>query len=351
MACPLVPLAEIPTIALLYKLRHLLPASSPRVQPSKAFNDTISLIRSDITKLQVDCIVNAANKSLLGGGGVDGAIHRAAGPELLQECEALDGCDTGDAKITSAHDLPCKKIIHAVGPIYGLELRRGRKRPESLLRSCYRRSLELAVENNMKSIAFSAISTGVYGYPSEAAARAVLDETRKFMEQPDNIGKFERIIFCNFEHKDEVAYEEITPLFFPPEDQVPSASSDLGPQSESDGESSKSAEILAAKLPDPPTVDPALDGQPETKKQKVNTGHTDQSSKSYFEDFSIKSDDDWEEVDGSEDGRTEKLDDEPVQVDSPSSENDVQSVQSVQSSGIIEMDGSHMSDSLLAKDW
>ena len=106
--------------------------------------------------------------------------------------------------------------------------------------------------------------------------------------------------------------------------------------------------MLAAKLPDPPTVDPSLDGEPETKKQKVDADHADQSSKSYFEDFSIKSDDDWEEVDKSEDGRTEKLDDEPVQVDSPSSENDVQSVQS---SGIIEMDDSHMSESLLAKDW
>ena len=203
-------LSEIPTATLLYKLQRLVPASNPLAQPCQPFNDIISSIRSDITKLQVDCIVNAANSSLLGGGGVDGAIHRAAGPQLVKECRQLNGCETGDAKITDAYELPCKKVIHTVGPVYGVELKEGADRPESLLRSCYRRSLELAVENKMKSIAFSGISTGVYGYPRADAANAVLDEVRKFLEGP-NIGKLERVVFCNFSEKDEETYEETIP--------------------------------------------------------------------------------------------------------------------------------------------
>lgn len=206
----LIPLSEIPTASLLYKLNRLTPAAAS-TSHSQAFNDTISLIRNDITKLQVDCIVNAANESLLGGGGVDGAIHRAAGRDLVKECRTLDGCKTGNAKITSAYNLPCKRVIHTVGPVYDVELARGSNRPEDLLRGCYRHSLELAAENDMKSIAFAAISTGVYGYPSEDAAQAALDEARKFLENPNNIGKLEKIVFCNFERKDEVAYEKSIP--------------------------------------------------------------------------------------------------------------------------------------------
>ncbi|KAJ5106028.1 hypothetical protein NUU61_003375 [Penicillium alfredii] len=226
MASPIISLSEIPTASLLYKLNKLVPAPTTLATPSQPLNNTISLIRSDITKLQVDCIVNAANESLLGGGGVDGAIHRRAGPALLEECRTLDGCNTGDAKITAAYDLPCQRVIHTVGPIYFAEMRKHPGRPEELLRACYRRSLELAVENNMKSIAFAAISTGVYGYPSEKAAHAASDEVRKFLERSGNIGKLERVIFCNFELKDERSYERVLPQYFPP------TKRDLSPEDE-----------------------------------------------------------------------------------------------------------------------
>ena len=208
---PTLPLAEIPTISLLYKLKHLVPSTnSVASTPNQHLNNTISLLRHDITKLDVDCIVNAANESLLGGGGVDGAIHRAAGPGLLQECRTLDGCETGDAKITDAYRLPCKKVIHAVGPVYWSAKRQQPGLQDTLLRGCYRKSLEIAVQNGMKSIAFSALSTGVYGYPSNEAAEAALGEVKSFLDK-DEGQKLDRVVFITFEMKDVNAYNDYIP--------------------------------------------------------------------------------------------------------------------------------------------
>jgi len=200
-------LSDIPNLTLLYKLNRLVPTTST-FTANQSYNDKISLIRADITHLHVDAIVNAANNSLLGGGGVDGAIHRAAGPELYTECETLDGCATGDAKITNAYRLPCRKVIHAVGPVYHVTKRQGKH--TELLQGCYRRSLELAAENGCKSVAFSALSTGVYGYPSGEAAETAIGEVRRFLESGRG-ERLERVVFCNFMEKDERAYEKWLP--------------------------------------------------------------------------------------------------------------------------------------------
>ncbi len=162
----------------------------------------IEIVRGDITKLDVDAIVNAANTTLLGGGGVDGAIHRAAGPELLAECQTLGGCRPGEAKITRGYRLPARHVIHTVGPIW-----RGGKRGEpETLANCYRSSLQIAVENGIKTIAFPAISCGAYGYPIPDAAQIAVKTTRDFLGSADDIDK---VIFALWDEGAYDAYREL----------------------------------------------------------------------------------------------------------------------------------------------
>lgn len=166
----------------------------------------LEISRENIVKLTVDAIVNAANTSLLGGGGVDGAIHRAAGPELVAECRTLHGCKTGEAKITRGYRLPAKFVIHTPGPVWN----GGHKGEPEKLAGCYRRSLELALANDCHTVAFSAISCGIYGYPLEPAAAVATHEVAAFL-RAQKAGTFKRIIFCCFDPEVATVYAQILP--------------------------------------------------------------------------------------------------------------------------------------------
>ncbi|XP_070103622.1 ADP-ribose glycohydrolase MACROD2 isoform X8 [Equus caballus] len=182
-------------------------------QVKKSLSEKVSLYRGDITLLEVDAIVNAANASLLGGGGVDGCIHRAAGPCLLAECRNLNGCDTGHAKITCGYDLPAKYVIHTVGPIARGHINGSHKED---LANCYKSSLELVKENNIRSVAFPCISTGIYGFPNEPAAVIALSTIKEWLAK--NHHEVNRIIFCVFLEVDFKIYKKKMSEFFPVDD-------------------------------------------------------------------------------------------------------------------------------------
>ncbi|XP_074529984.1 ADP-ribose glycohydrolase MACROD1 [Halichoeres trimaculatus] len=187
-------------------------SGDPFCPRNEKLDQKISLYTGDITKLEIDAIVNAANNSLLGGGGVDGAIHRAAGPMLKKECASLHGCETGEAKITCGYGLPAKYVIHTVGPIAQGGVGEVEKKA---LRLCYKNSLTTATKTEARSVAFPCISTGIYGYPPEQAVREALATVREYLDEHHD--KLDRVIFCVFLPTDEKLYQDHLPLYFPAE--------------------------------------------------------------------------------------------------------------------------------------
>ncbi|KAL9954613.1 hypothetical protein ACROYT_G042177 [Oculina patagonica] len=259
----------------------------PAFDVDENLNEKISLWQGDITTLEIDAIVNAANNSLLGGGGVDGCIHRAAGQTLRQECASLDGCSTGDAKISSGHKLPAKYVIHTVGPI---------GKQERQLKSCYKRCLRLVQKHGIRTVAFCCISTGIYGYPIYDASCVALHTVRKWLQSEDEEGKknadiVDRIIFCVFLGGDLDVYKHLLPRYFPSadkHDQELESSDQQGDgaeveedavkekedkdvhETEGEGETKEETEDIEIDeeeikegVPDPPNLDEFLDSQEE----------------------------------------------------------------------------------------
>uniref|UniRef100_A0A287DA42 Mono-ADP ribosylhydrolase 2 n=1 Tax=Ictidomys tridecemlineatus TaxID=43179 RepID=A0A287DA42_ICTTR len=204
------------------------------LQMKKSLSEKVSLYRGDITLLEIDAIVNAANASLLGGGGVDGCIHRAAGPCLLAECRNLNGCETGHAKITCGYDLPAKYVIHTVGPIARGHINGSHKED---LANCYKSSLKLVKENNLRSVAFPCISTGIYGFPNEPAALIALGTIKEWLTK--NHHEVDRIIFCVFLEVDFKIYKKKMSEFFPVDDTNEEEDVDMKEDSDENGPEEK----------------------------------------------------------------------------------------------------------------
>ncbi|KAK9368009.1 hypothetical protein V1509DRAFT_625079 [Lipomyces kononenkoae] len=202
--------SEIPTLVEEYARRSLHRDSGAVYPPSAALNRKLSVLRDDITKISADAIVNAANNRLAGGAGVNGAIQAAAGPQLLEESLALNGCDTGDAKITKGYMLPARHVIHVVGPMY---YQHDKKEANRLLESCYLRGLQVAVENGIKTIAFPSISTGIFGFPIREASPIAINTVRQFLQSAEG-NTIERVIFVLFGREDEQVYRTTIPKYF-----------------------------------------------------------------------------------------------------------------------------------------
>ncbi|KAM0348614.1 hypothetical protein ACHAPU_004049 [Fusarium lateritium] len=209
--------AEIPSLTQLYRnsesaLSQAALASKKQSDytASDSINERVGLVRGDITKLRLDAIVNAANSSLQGGLGVDGAIHAAAGRELVRESQPMAPLGTGEAVITKGYNLPAKHVIHTVGPIYNSD-----PSPRKSLANCYRESLRVAVQNDLKTVAFSAISTGVYRFPNSSAAKIACKTVREFLDSEEGSNLI-RVVFVTFVPPDVDAYNEMIPRFFPP---------------------------------------------------------------------------------------------------------------------------------------